>query len=42
MTEVCATNKVCDTRREGKGGNNGRVGKNKKVWVYNEKLGEII
>lgn len=41
MTEVCATNKkVCDTRREGKGGNNGRVGKNKRVWVYNEKLGE--
>lgn len=41
MTEVCATNKkVCDTRREGKGGNNSRVVKNKRVWVYNEKLGE--
>lgn len=41
MTEVCVTNKkVCDTRREGKGVNNGRVGKNKSVWVYNEKLGE--
>lgn len=41
MTEVCAANKkVCDTRREGKGGNNSRVVKNKRVWVYNEKLGE--
>lgn len=40
MTEVCATSKVWDARREGKGGSHSRVGKNKRVWVYNEKLGE--
>lgn len=43
MTEVCATNKkVCDTRREGKGGNNRRVGKIKESGCTMRNLGRDL